>query len=526
MDIRKLLERLSTNAASSSIFTIRQGQVVRCPFSQLAEDVGAAIAQLRAWNVRAGMRVGIRAKNCYQWIVYDLALIEVRAVSVAFTEDFASWELREICDRYGLGLLLTDGPRDDSLPYVASIFGAPEGVAARADAVATRDPDFERPALIFSSGSSGGLKGLVVNRAGAEACIETFAQALALRPNDRLLIFLPISNFQQRLMYYAALWYGFDLVLVEPQEFFRALQELQATILIAPPAVFENFENRFRNLPASSRMMTRVLGAAIACLPGRELRYSVGRRIFKRAHQAFGGRMRVMITGMAPIRSSTLRLFELLQMPLFETYGLIESGTVALNVPPSFRSGSVGRPVSGVTVRFGADREILVFRDKPMCQGYFQSAPGESESTFIDGGVATGDIGWMDNEGYLHLVGRKKETIVTSGGEKLHPEVLEAEVAECADVERIVILGTQGAHSLTAIIAPRLQDDRGAQERIRQAVSAVNERHRNARIGNVVFTDVKFTRENGLLRPNLKVDRRRIAEYFRAEAYAAHQIQV
>jgi long-chain acyl-CoA synthetase len=179
-----------------------------------------------------------------------------------------------------------------------------------------------------------------------------------------------------------------------------------------------------------------------------------------------------------------------------------------------------------VTIQFGPDREILVFRDAPMCQGYFQCAPGENESTFIEGGVATGDIGWMDGDGYLHLVGRKKETIVTSGGEKLHPEVLEAEVAECDDVERVVILGTQGAHSLTAVVVPRLQDDRGARERIRQAVWAVNERHRNAKIGNVLFTDVKFTRDNGLLRPNLKVDRRRIAEYFHADAHVAHQIQV
>jgi long-subunit acyl-CoA synthetase (AMP-forming) len=229
--------------------------------------------------------------------------------------------------------------------------------------------------------------------------------------------------------------------------------------------------------------------------------------------------MRFMVTGMAPIKRSTLELLARMRLPLFETYGMIECGSIALNVPGAHRLGSVGRPLPGIEVELAADGEIVIHKEHTIACGYFQCADGEAERTFLPGNrIATGDIGRFDADGFLYLVGRKKEIIVTAGGEKVHPEALESEIDGCPLVGKSVVFAAPGVPSLCAVVLPKDPKDPAARPRIEQFVEAINARHPSTGIGRVVFTDVAFTRENGFLRPNLKLDRRRIAEHFRSAA--------
>src|SRR5438128_819807 len=164
---------------------------------------------------------------------------------------------------------------------------------------------------------------------------------------------------------------------------FSALKELQPTLLIAPPTLYEALEARFYNLPKWQRMAANVTGEVARRVPGRAMRDKLARLIFKQAHEAFGGRMRLMVTGMAPIKRTTLELFERMQLPLFETYGLVECGSVTLNVWGAHKIGSVGRPLPGLRVELAADGEIIVCREHMTALGYFECAEGESERTFI-----------------------------------------------------------------------------------------------------------------------------------------------
>jgi long-chain acyl-CoA synthetase len=521
MEITKLVARLP-GRSKSSVFTFEKGQVTRRTHEAVHGDVQAACAELAAWGVRPGMRVGIRAPNCYPWIVYDLALIELRAVSVAFTEDFADLSAEELCDRYDLSLMLvkaTERARcSEGASFIASLDGKNEGVKARERGEPPADQDFDRPWLCFSSGSSGGLKGLILNRKGVEENVEAFTDAVAPTEDDCALLFLPISNFQQRLIYYSAFWYGFDLVVTDPPRLFRALKDLKPTILVAPPMLYEAFETRFFNLPAWKRLAARTAGRVVSKLPVRAAREKLARVIFKQAYDTLGGRMRFMVTGMAPIKRTTLELFERMQLPLFETYGLIESGSVALNRPGAYKIGSVGRLLPGIRVTLAEDGEIIVHKKHLSTLGYFECAEGEAERTFIgEGRVATGDIGRFDEDGYLYLVGRKKEIIVTAGGEKVHPESLESEIDTFPDVAKSVVFGDPGAPSLLAVVLPKDPSDSAAKGRIINFIERISERRAAMSIGKVVFTDIIFSQENGFLRPNLKLDRRRIAEHFRAE---------
>ncbi|HET9284846.1 MAG TPA: AMP-binding protein [Candidatus Angelobacter sp.] len=519
MDLRNLVAHLVTEQLAARIFTFEKSGIRIRSHADVVADVKAACSALSSFGVGAGSRVGLRAPNSYHWMVYDLALIELKAVSIAFTDDFINTPTEDLFQRYALSLLVTSEferpARRQEFP-VAYLDGTNYDVRAIPARDLTADTNFDRIGLIFTSGSTGGLKGIELNRRGLENSVDTFTQAVKPAKDDCLLLFLPMSNLQQRLMYYSALWYGFDLAIADPPKLFHALKEFRPTILIAPPTLYEAFETRFHNLPPWKRTAAKVMGKAARAIPVPALRKKLGKLLFKDAHDALGGRMRFMITGMAPIKTSTLKLFALMQLPLYETYGLIEFGSVALNVPGSARLGSVGRPLPGVTIDFANDGEIIASTEEPQAVGYFQCGEGEAEKTFIGRGrIATGDIGRFDTDGFLYLVGRKKEIIITAGGEKVHPEVIEAGINASPDVARSVVFREPDTPFLTAVVLPNDPLDSGAKTRIEEFIGGV-QNDRDA-IGKIIFTDIGFTRENGFLRPNLKLDRKTIARHFQAQ---------
>ena len=518
MDLTKLVERLQKHPRQNVILSYEDGQTVQRTHADVHRDVKGACVLLRTWGVEPGMRVGIRAPNCYQWLIYDLALIELRAISVAFTDDFADKTARELLEQYNLSLVLvpaTEKVRNsDRQGAVAFIDGPNSGVMAIRYAPERPDPDFTKPGLVFSSGSSGQRKGLILNRKGIEASVDAFTQAVRPRHDDCLLLFLPISNFQQRLMYYSALWYGFDLIVADPGKLFRALKDLRPTMLIAPPMLYETIETRFRNLPEWKQSAAMRIGTVLGKLPFRALRKRIAQAVFRDIYEALGGRVWFLVTGMAPIKRSTLELFRAMQLPLFETYGLTEFGSISLNVPGAYKIGSVGKLLPGVNVELAPDGEIIAVREHSIASGYFEGADS-SQQTFVGTNrIATGDIGRLDEQGYLHLIGRKKEIILTTGGEKLHPETLESEIQACPEIAKAVVFQSADDNALTAVILPRKFENYEARQKISQFIAEIGEQRPAAAIRSVVFTDTAFSRENGFLLPNLKLNRRKIASHF------------
>jgi long-chain acyl-CoA synthetase len=517
VDFGAFLQSIRARRHPNVILTFEDGRILTRSQSQLCEDAAAAAARLRGWGVRAGMRVGIRAPNSYQWLVYDLALLEAGATSVAFTDDFAGEKVTSLTQRYQLSLLLLPAAERPSgvspPPGVAYIDSDTECVRLWPRAVGERTA----PWLVFSSGSAGGAKGLVIEPRGVAQTIDTLVRAIGPRSDDRIAIFLPLSNFQQRMMCYAALWHGFDIVLVSVGRLFHALREMHPTILVAPPVLYETVAGRVLNQTLPKRLVLSTALAVRDVVP-QSARRRLVRRLFRGVHETFGGRMRFMITGMAPISRATLDLFATMDLPLFEAYGLVETGPIALNVPGASRLGSVGRPFPGVSIQLAPDGEIVVERRHHLARGYFEAAEGECERTFLGAGrVATGDIGRFDQDGFLYLVGRKKEIIVTPGGDKIHPEVVEAALSECPDVACAVIIGHDGA-GLSAVVRPARPGNAPMHRRIRRFTEELGQRQPKFTISALTFTDIEFSRENGCLRPNLKLDRRCIAQRFAADA--------
>jgi long-chain acyl-CoA synthetase len=515
LNFDQLVSGLSTK--KGAIITLEQGRPVRHGYADLAQDVARAGAQLSRWGVKPGMRVGLFAPNSYTYIVYDLALVEIRAITVPFTDDFAGSLGPELVERYNLSLILLAGNATHAFSGedgCVAVMGGGTGGNGKVRALDRQpyagDDDADVLCLAFSSGSAGGLKGLVISRKGAELMLPPIMEVVGVGPQDRLLLFLPMSNFQQRMMYYAAIWYDFDIIVTDYTQLYPAMKALEPTILIAPPIFYQLIYNRFS--ATGSKDWRRRLAAALAALPlGSALRRKLAEFAFSDVYAVFGRKMRLLISGMAPLSQNICRFFDRMRLPLCESYGLVEAGSLTYRPPFSGKYGSVGKPLRGVEFFFAEDGEIIVHRQRFLTRKYFQCAAGENEATFqgIDR-VITGDIGRLDSDGYLYLSGRKKELIVTPGGYKIHPEALEGELNACEDIVQSVIFQKPGVSHLTCVVVQGRDRSESAAHRIRAFVDQTMT-GRKVKIGEIAFAEEPFSRENGMLRPNLKIDRKGIA---------------
>jgi long-chain acyl-CoA synthetase len=514
MELRNLVAALP--GRKSAIYTFERGKSARHPHANLHDDVLRARDCLSTWGVKAGNRVGIYAPNSYAWLVHDLALMELGAISVPFTDDFAGKINQDLLDRYNIALLLISKSQARLFPqkpaHVAFLDAANDGVRAL-ERPSSGDPDeADQHSLVFSSGSAGGLKGLVISRKGVEDTLPPVMDAIGMGPGERLLLFLPMSNFQQRNMCYSALWYDFDIIITDYTQLFAAMPALDPTVLIAPPVLYQMIHAEYEKYPGWKKSLWQALSSAISLLPSASARQGIARVLFGDFYKQFGGRIRLLVTGMAPIRRNIANFFAQLQLPLCESYGMVEAGSITFRSAGSREYGSVGKLLRGIAVSIEPDGEIIVSRDNPMTLRYFQCADGENERTFVaPGRVATGDMGRLDADGNLYLLGRKKELLITPGGLKLHPECIEQELNDSPDVVHSVIFIRPDAAHLTCVVdlMPPVSED--AKARVTKFANSLPAAKKAAPFVEVIFADAPFTTENGMLRPNLKIDRKAIA---------------
>ena len=498
-----------------AVYTLEKNRPAVRSYALLHRDVMTARASLLDWGVKRGMRVGIHAPNSYHWLVYDLALLDIGAVSIAFTDDFSGQIDDSVLTRYGVSLLLISRNAQRNFPDSAAHIAFLDAPSPHARAL---DRDFPRHGdeddhltLAFSSGSSGGLKGLVISRKGTCATVPPIMDAIGVDGRDRLLLFLPMSNFQQRFLCYAALLYDFDIIITDYVALFSAMKRLHPTILLAPPVFYQMVHGELTQGPALKRNIRDVLACAISLLPSSRLRRHIAQLLYQDLYQQFGRSIRLLITGMAPIRREIGQFFSRAQLPLCEAYGMVEAGVMAFRSPGCREFGSVGKPLRDVHFTLEEDGEMIVTRPHPLTLRYFQCAEGENERTFLSRNrIATGDIGRIGKDGNLFILGRKGETIVTAAGQKIHPEVIEKEINKCPHVAGSVIFQRANSGHLSCVVSLRTPADDEVKQLVQKHIAGSQAARKVSQFVEVIFADAPFSRENGMLRPNMKIDRRSV----------------
>lgn len=294
--------------------------------------------------------------------------------------------------------------------------------------------------------------------------VRTQAENTDVGAGDRVLSILPLNHLLELTCgFLGVLFPGGTICFANtlfPHELAECMQDRKIRAMLGVPLLYRSIqsgiERRIQNAPVRTRILFRLAWLLAGILPWNGVR----RRLFRRIHQTFGGRLRILVSGGAPLSRPVSRFLERIGMPILQGYGLTEtSPVVSLNMPCANRPGSVGRPLPGVEVRI-QDGEILT-RGPHVMKGYYRNEPLTREVIDAEGWFHTGDLGRIDADGFLYVTGRRKSLIVLGGGKKVQPEEIEAVLVESPKIQEICVLGrtacrgpNQGQEEVCAVIVP------------------------------------------------------------------------
>jgi long-chain acyl-CoA synthetase len=487
----------------------RLGGASTTELTDLHAAAGRLACGLRELGIGPGDRIGILASNSLEWVLLDLAALRLKAVTAGF-EPGKFDPVPALLARYRLAVLFTDrqaspagrpgapGPGGPGIRPVSDVPRLIRAAPASPLPPVTWAPN-EVTTIKFTSGSTGEPKGLGATAGSIDSSISAVQELFRHRDGDNLFVFLPLSLLQQRYWIYSALRFGHDVTVSTYEAAFAAMRRCEPTVVMGVPAFYETAR---RHIEAR----------AGAGAPRAALRAA--------ADGLFGGRIRYLWTGSAPARPSTLAFFTGLGLPAYEGYGLNETCIVAKNHPGGHRAGSVGQVLPGKKVLIDADGVISVASEHPVNWRYEYAAPGESERVFApDGTVRTGDLGYLDDDGFLFIRGRADDVIVLDNGKKVIVAPIEEYLKASPAIEECVVLCPAQTH-LVAVVSPA--GDAADEQEIRAHLAAANATlSRDEQVSGVVIARERFTVGNGLLTSQFKPRRRQIQQAYAAAIGAA-----
>ncbi len=473
-------------------------------WADVTRRFGAGLAQL---GVERGDRVAIQSENRPEWLYACLGAQGLGAVPFGIYPTNPATELAYQVDDSGAKVLIAEDQEQldkalevidgrDSLVAVVvlerrgtqSVTTTDERVLHFDDVVALgaerlasepawwdeqtpADPD-DLAVLIYTSGTTGKPKGAMLSWRNVVGAIRLQAEELQVTPADEVLSYLPLCHVAEQVMsLYTPLGCGAKVNFAESIETVQAdLRAVRPTLLFAVPRINEkllsSIEDRVAEATPVKRAayrLTRRIGDRLIDrrLARRPTRYRLHERCIRallwvlvtrslRKHTGLS-RVRVAISGGAPVAPEVLRFLHTLGVPVIEAYGMTEAtGTITLDDPADLQLGSVGRPVAGVEVMVAPDGEILV-RSDTVFAGYWEQPEATAQTVDPDGWLHTGDIGEFSDDGHLRLTDRKKDIIITAGGKNLSPSEIENRVKVSPYVKEAIVIG-DGRRYITALI--------------------------------------------------------------------------
>jgi long-chain acyl-CoA synthetase len=548
--------------------------------AQFAAEVRALAKGIIAAGIGAGDRVGLMSRTRYEWTLIDYALWTAGAVTVPVYETSSADQVEWMLSDSGCRAIFAE--TDAHAATVASVkgklpdleniwtFGSLAVVTAAGADVADDDLASrmagrragDLATIIYTSGTTGRPKGCELTHrnllSGGRNAVQGALADLFNVAGSSTLLFLPLAHSFARIIQVACMEGGAILGhWPDAATLAEALPEARPVFLLAVPRVFEKVYNSAQQQASASGLKSRIFGAAAqtaiafsraqaAGRPGAVLRARhalFDRLVYAKLRMAVGGQVQYAVSGGAPLGERLGHFFRGAGITVLEGYGLTETSAAAIvNRPSRNKIGTVGLPIPGTKVRIADDGEILI-SGPAVFRGYWRNERASAEALDVDGWLHTGDVGALDDEGFLSVTGRKKELIVTAGGKNVAPAVLEDRlrahplVSQCMvvgdsrpfigclitlDQEALDFWKSQHGKPPGATVADLAADPELTSE-LQAAVDDANKavsRAESIRKFRVLATD--FTEDSGHLTPSLKVKRALVAKDFAAEIEALY----
>ena len=551
-----------------------QGEWDAFTAAQFRDKVVALAKGLIARGVMPGDSVSIIAHTCWQWTALDVAIMSIGALTVpvyetnspaqvrmifndanvkmAFAEDDAQRDkiesVRGQCSDLGDVYVIGLGALDTIIEYGHAVSDAE--FLEREQAVKGSD----LATIVYTSGSTGTPKGVELTHANFVFITYSGVNSMpdiAMKPNRRLLLFLPLAHVFARYMQFFCFAGNVSLGLSSNLKTILAdFKAFKPTFILAVPRIFEKIYNA-ASQKAGSGFKGRVFAGATrtaydwshAQQSDKGIPFTLNAKhalydklVYSSIMDVFGGHVEYAVSGGAPLDSSIAHFFNGVGLPLLEGYGMTETcAPSSVNPTEGYRIGTIGLPLQGVTMGVDEDGELCI-KSPAVCAGYHNN-PDVTRQQIVDGWLHTGDLGSIDDDGFVSIVGRKKDLIITAGGKNVSPCEMEASIMTSPVVSQCVMIGDRRPF-IAAIISLDLTEtnlwleSEGAERvadldeasknpivraEVERAVNKANEfASRAESIRKFEIVPDEFTEENGLVTPSMKARRQAVVEHYRA----------
>lgn len=550
-----------------------QGEWAAFTAAEFKNKVVALAKGLIARGVMPGDSVSIIAHTCWQWTALDVAIMSIGALTVPVYETNSPAQVKMIFNDANVKMAFAedDFQRDkiesvrDQCPDLGDVYviglGAIDTIIEYGRAVS--DAEFlereqavkgsDLATIVYTSGSTGTPKGVELMHANFVFITYSGVNSMpdiAMKPNRRLLLFLPLAHVFARYMQFFCFAGNVSLGLSSNLKTILAdFKAFKPTFILAVPRIFEKIYNA-ASQKAGAGFKGRVFadatqtaydwshaqqsgGSIPLALNAKHALYN--KLVYSSIMEVFGGHVEYAVSGGAPLDSSIAHFFNGVGLPLLEGYGMTETcAPSSVNPTEGYKIGTIGLPLQGVTMGVDEEGELCI-KSPAVCAGYHNN-PDVTKQQIVDGWLHTGDLGSIDDDGFVSIVGRKKDLIITAGGKNVSPCEMEASIMTSPVVSQCVMIGDRKPF-IAAIISLDLAEtnlwleSKGAEQvadldeasknpivraEVERAVNKANELASRAEsIRKFEIVPDEFTEENGLVTPSMKARRQAVVEHYR-----------
>ncbi len=569
-----LLPRAARLYGNAPAIRFKQGdEWVSRSFEQVEETVRSLALGLIDLGVEKGDKVSILANTRPEWTHFDFAALSIGAVVVPIYQTNSPEECQYVLENSDAKVVVVED--DEQLEKIRAVRGelplleqivrmtgssddtiSIEQLAVRG---ANRDAaEWERRwsavgptdvcTFIYTSGTTGPPKGCVITHGNYRAMLDMVKENSVIEAEDMTYLYLPLAHSFALLIQLASFDLGATLAYweLDPLKIMPNLAEVKPTYFPSVPRIFEKIYTAATSAMEKEGGLKKAVfdwsirvGGKVREMeragrePGFLLRKQyefADRKVLSKIRDLFGGKLRIATSGAAPISPDILRFFDAAGVLVLEGWGMTETSTAAtISRPDDFKIGTIGKPFPGCDVKIAEDGEILV-NGPNVFQGYYKNEEATRE-TIVNGWLHTGDLGEIDEDGFIKITGRKKDIIITAGGKNITPANLENEIKQHPLVSQCVVVGDRRPY-LVALVTldpedaiayarehglpenpERLAADPEVRAAIEQHLAKVNEKFaRVEQVKKIAVLPQDLSQESGELTPTLKVKRAVVAD--------------